>query len=112
MASAKRLMLMRHSWRMRSRMGAPGRSMGFALDIGSAPQLQGRPGGAGPRFPGHVGVGVPDRGQIAGPWPGVEVGQEAVVARAALLAGHSALGVVHVAEHYGPRRADRLAGGA
>src|SRR6266702_780421 len=50
---------------------------------------------------GHVGVRVPDRGQIGGAGPGHELGQEAVVAGARLQLRDAAPRVVHVPEHDG-----------
>src|SRR5512135_2401353 len=43
-------------------------------------------------------VGIADFGQIGGARPGVELGQQPVVAGLGLEAGHAALGIVDVAE--------------
>ena len=58
-----------------------------------------------------LGVGVTQLGQIGRARPGVQLGQQAVVARAGLGLGHRALVVVEVAEDDRPGRAGRLAGG-
>src|SRR6266568_7439593 len=60
---------------------------------------------------GHLGVGVADRGQVGGAGPGLQLGQEPVVAGALLELRHRATGIVHVSEDDGFRRAGLLAGG-
>ena len=59
----------------------------------------------------HLRIGITNLRQICRPRPGVEIGQQTVVARLRFQLGNAALGIVDVAEHNRIRRTRLLARG-